>query len=978
MLVESWKDLVVLAVKVCKELNLSKEYNSRLVFELKEIDKQGANNYWIRLYNSATKFEHNNNGLVLPFLLGITNVDPIQIGKNHIIEYHPDFPDIDIDFLPEARDSVKQYAEDKYGSDHVCSVGLWQTYNAKLALQDAATVLGYNRHEAISVCKNLPEEFDKMPLKQALEEFENFREFAKDKPDVVQYAYKMMGKVKAQGKHAGGIIISAVPIKDYVPLTLCGDQNNKQWTSAWTEGMAATQLSKFGFVKFDLLGLRNISYIYNCKRLIKQNRGVDIDFEDIDPRDDRAGWVIAPNRKRIKIRLNDPKTLKAADQVKMDSIFQFDTDFQKSIIEKGGVKSFMDLVIYTSLGRPGPLPMIDVYIKNRNDPNENWKNNLHPMMLDILEETKGVLTFQEQLLRIWAEICGFTMPEAEAAQTAVKKKKIEILDEIGPKVIKGASTIIGQQEAEDMWDKMVSFGRYCFNKCLSYDTILVDPITGESITIEQLYQTKKLFNLLSYDGNKFFVDEVVNIHYNGEQEVFEVEFSHGIKQTVTKGHKFMNEFGDMEEVSSLLKSNHAIKYMRDAFTSSLHEVFIKEKASGRCYIINIKNLGVKATYSPEMKSEYHNYITSPNNEEVIHANSHAVGYILIAYRCLWLKTHFPAEWWAAVLSECPTIRTVRYMGSARAEEINFGSINANRLTTNFSVNGDKVVPGVSSIKGIGKSSVNLSEESNKGPFISIDNFVERCGKSKITAERLIKLGAFNDLYHNRKALWMYYQYKYDSGKDASAFKKSLNHCYTWDSNIVFEERNRQIDEFKRLYPKRTKIPPKILNWYPITPIENPKEFDKSLELSMEQIKAAKKINLGFEQVVKLFPVDYTLSELLEFEKEFLGYYWNSPLDIFRHKANTTIEHAKLTGVLECVIEESYVRQGARGDYRILNVTDGINTARVNVWNDVLEENDEELFEVGRGVKIYVNWQDKWRSFSAKRGKYVMELEPMGS
>lgn len=818
MSVETWKDLAILAVKSCAERKLPKEYKTRLAFEIKEINKQGANNYWVRLYNSGKKFSHNNNGLVLPLLLGITDVDPIKSGKKHVIEYHPDFPDIDIDFLPTARDSVKRYAEEKYGSEHVCSVGLWQTYNVKLALQDAATVLGYNRHEVIAICKNLPEEFDKMPKDQALEEFENFRAFAKDKPEVVHYAYKMMGKVKAQGKHAGGIIISDVPIKDYVPLTLCGDQNNKQWTSAWTEGMAATQLSKFGFVKFDLLGLRNISYIYNCKKLIKKNRGLDIDFEDVNPQIDKAGWVTTSDGKKIKIRLNDPKTLKAADKVKMDSIFQFDTDFQKSIVEKGGVKSFMDLVIYTSLGRPGPLPMIDVYIKNRNDPKEKWKQSLHPKMLDILEETKGVLTFQEQLLRIWAEVCGFTMPEAEAAQKAVKKKKIEILDEIGPKVIKGAAAVIGQEEAEEMWDKMVSFGRYCFNK------------------------------------------------------------------------------------------------------------------------------------------------------------SHAVGYILIAYRCLWLKTHFPAEWWAAVLSECPTIRTVRYMGSARSEGINFGSIDADCLTVNFSVNGDKVVPGVSSIKGIGKSSTKLAEESSKGPFTSIDDFVKRCGKSKIVAERLIKLGAFNNLYPNRRALWIYYRYKYVNDKSATAFKKLLNHCYTWNENDVLQERNRQVSEFKRLYPKRTKIPPKILNWYSTVPIDNPREYDPTIELTAEQIKTAKKLTLNFEQIVKLFPDDYTLAELLEFEKEFLGYYWNSPLDMFHHKSNTSIEDAKLTGVLECVIEESYVRQGARGDYRILNVTDGINTARVNVWSDVLEENDEEVFEIGRGVKIFVKWQDKWRSFSAKRGRYIMQLE----
>jgi len=1121
-----------------------------------------------------------------------------------------------------ARDSVKRYAEEKYGSDYVCSVGLWQTYNAKLALQDAATVLGYNRAEVIAVCKNLPEEFDKMPVEQAIEEFDNFRALAEDKPDVVRYAYKMTGKIKAQGKHAGGIIISDVPIKDYVPLTLCGDKDNKQWTSAWTEGMAATQLSKFGFVKFDLLGLRNISYIYNCKRLVRQNRGLSIDFEDIDPQNDKAGWITySDEKKKVKIRLNDPKTLKAADKVKLDSIFQFDTDFQKSIVEKGGVKSFMDLVIYTSLGRPGPLPMIDVYIKNRNDPKERWKSKLHPKMLDILEETKGVLTFQEQLLRIWTEVCGFTMPEAEALQKAVKKKNMSILNETGPDVIKGAATVIGQKEAEEMWDKMVSFGRYCFNKCLSEDEVLVNPETNEYITAKKLYDNKKKFKLLSYNGKETFIDDMVDIHYNGQQEVFRVQFSNGIEQDVTIGHRFLNEFGEMEEAESLLGSGHALKYIRGSVTNvqedkssnrktdrtqlperddlqadprrcslpELHHIeswddyqsnqktwskegvlnqsdqhgqpqllrehrlagegllvgdvdsrwlysrgkrlcelaassrgpivsraiwkrfeiakknielskrkicsstanskqqenglrfeesgrfpgeivqrniaghtvhitpatwfngrgrlycgqfqrlsdgedriefclfretenhfnfrmwnseiqdhqiseqFLcdlldwlipgtsdtklsisrcdkissKEEANGRCHIISVESLGVKSTYSPEMRSKHHNYITHPEHG-IIHKNSHAVGYILIAYRCLWLKTHFPSEWWAAVLSECPAMRTVRYMGSARAEGINFGSISANRLTAHFSVNGEQVVPGVAGIKGIGKSAEKLATESGAGPFTNIDNFVERCGKSKTIVERLVKLGAFSEIYPNRKALWIYYRYKYDSSKDATAIRRTINHCYTWKENDIFQERGRQIEEFKRLYPRRTKIPPKIMNWLPSIPSDTPKDYDPTLELTKELIKAANKMktSLSFEQITKLFPNDYILAELLEFEKEYLGYYWNSPLDMFHHKADTTIEHAKSTGVIECVIEESYVRQGARGDYRILNVTDGINTARVNVWSDVMEDNDPEVFEVGCGVKMFVNWQDKWRSFSAKRGRYIMQLEPI--
>lgn len=819
MLVKTWDALITKAAQKCLQDNLGEEYINRLKFEIEEINKQGANSYWLRLYNSDKKFESNTNGLVLPFLLGITHVDPIKENIEHAIKFDPEFPDIDVDLLPMSRDHVKKYAEEKYGEDHVCNVGLWLTYKAKLAMQDAATVLGHNRHEVIAALKELPEEFDNMDFDQAYEEFEQIRGLYESKPEVVDLAYKMLGKIKSQGKHAGGLIISDVPIKEYIPLTLCGTDKNKQWTSAWTEGMAASQLSKFGFVKFDLLGLLNISYIYNCKKLIKKNKNINIDFDDIDPLEDRAGWVYYPDGTIDKILLNDPEALEKADKIKLESIFQFDTDFAKSIVEKGGVKTFNDLLIYTSLGRPGPLPMIDVYIKNRDDTSEGWKKSLHPKMLDILKETKGVLTFQEQLLRIWVEVCGFTMPEAEAAQKAVKKKRVAILNEIEPRVIEGAAPVLGEDVAKQLWDQMVSFGRYCFNK------------------------------------------------------------------------------------------------------------------------------------------------------------SHAVAYMIIAYRCLWLKTHFPAEWWAAVLSECPNTRTVQYMGAARAEGIPFGAINVNSLTTNFSVDGDKVTPGVMGIKGIGKAAADhLIAVSEEGAFKSLDDFVDRVGKNKTATERLVKLGGFDSFHKNRRALWMWYIYNYDTTTEAGKIRRKINACYLWPMEAVKDERARQTVEYLRMYPKRKKIPKKITDWVPSSARKGePDPYDPQRELTKEEEKMAKSLKLSFSEVIRLFPRNYSLKKILQFEKEYLGYYWNSPVDMFIHGSHTTIEHAKQTGLLECVIEESYVRQGARGDYMILNVTDGINSARVNVWGSEILSNDEEVFNVGTGVKMKVNWQEKWRSFAVKRNSIVTPL-----
>lgn len=821
-MVETFKEIKKIAISSLKQKGLSskKEYLLRLNFEFNEIDKQGAGGYWVRAINNKETWDHNKNGLLLPFLLDLTVTDPIESSIKHNIEYHPDFPDIDIDFLPHARDPVKLYAKDKYGNDKVCSVGIWIRYSPKLALQDVAVALGKDRNSVIQITKDLPEEFDKMSYEQAIIEYPQFAQFAEENHDICVLAYKMVGKIKTQGKHAGGLVISNIPIKDFVPLTLCGEDGGKQWTSAWTEGMADTQLSKFGLVKFDILGLLNLSYIWNCCKLIQKLHGISIIWEDPDPRIDHAGWIIKGDAK-ISIKLNDDKALKMADRLALDSIFQFDTDFARSIVEKGGVKSFMDLAIYTSLGRPGPLPMIDVYIENRDDPDQKWKKKLHPKMLDILSETAGVLTYQEQLLRTWNEVCGFTMPEAEAAQKAVKKKKSDVLDELAPKVIKGANPYLGQEESQKLWDKMVSFGRYCFNK------------------------------------------------------------------------------------------------------------------------------------------------------------SHAVAYSNIAYRCLWLKAHFSAEWWAATLSECPDYKFDKYIDAARSEGIEFGAIDVKNLSKYYTANKKRLVPGLTSIKGIGDSLADkLLLEFNKKPFESLDDLVARCGKSRGGIERIIKLGGFDSYEKHRKLMWLWYLYQHDDSKESTTIRVTANHCYAWNQSDIDIERKRQADEYIALYPNRKKIPPKIMNWLPSTVSNNKiKQFDLEVKLNDNQIKIAKKLELSFLQFKELIVDDFSFQEILSFEKEWLGYYWSNPLNVYDFNKNNNIENAKIEDkfkIIDCVIENVIIKNGSRGDYKVLKIIDGVTSAKVNVWSSEIDINDDCLVE-GLGVRMEVSYQEKWKSFALKKKSLIIPL-----
>lgn len=224
-------------------------------------------------------------------------------------------------------------------------------------------------------------------------------------------------------------------------------------------------------------------------------------------------------------------------------------------ILQNGVRNFNDLLLLNAMGHPGPMQSIPEAVKNRDDKTGLWKDrlkNIHPILLEVLEDTYGVIVFQEQLSALWQRLGGFTAPEAQDARKAVAKKWTHKLKPIESRWISGASPALGEESAKEWWAKMETFGRYAFNKCLGKDTILTDVNSGESMTIEQWYNEDKSPMLRSYTNEQFVIDECVDIHYNGENEVFEIEFDNGMKESVTLAHQFLCEDGRYHEVREII------------------------------------------------------------------------------------------------------------------------------------------------------------------------------------------------------------------------------------------------------------------------------------------------------------------------------------------------------------------------------------------------------------------------------------------
>lgn len=621
----NWKQLKQLLRGLASKPSYSDLYRTRLEFEIDEIEKQGAESYWLKLFKDSKKFDTNPNNLLIPFLLGMVSMDPVQNRKDEIlcstkasdvkayIEKHgktpadlyrdSDMPDIDLDCLPSARDPLKQYAATKYGGEasdgigSVCSVGTWQTYKFKSALIDVSVALrGKNRYEMEEYTKEFPQDADELreggmsscksrvrtdsgvekecgfvhdkakcpscggedtenpTLGKLLTEIPKLAELYTNDSELVIYASQLVGRVRNMGMHAGALIITDRPLFGNIPLSKGGAKG--YWTSLWTEGRS-TQLSKFGYIKWDVLGLKTLEYIYNCCSMIQQNRGISfgqnfIGLDQIDPELNKAGVYWDKDGKECVIDLNDPAALHLANKQLTDGIFQFDTDLAKSILANG-VKNFQDLMLLNALGHPGPMQSIPDVVANRDDAKQEWRKKMHPEMLSILGDTYGHLVYQEQLQAAWQNIAGFTAPEAQDARKAVAKKWTEKLKPIKEKWIKGASAKLGKEDAEAYWTRMETFGRYAFNKCLDGSTVLYDPVTRSKKTVEERYKEGSRFNLAAYHNGQVVVDKCVDVHENGFMEVFEIEFEDGTIERLTAKHKLLCTDGEYHEVWEIFR-----------------------------------------------------------------------------------------------------------------------------------------------------------------------------------------------------------------------------------------------------------------------------------------------------------------------------------------------------------------------------------------------------------------------------------------
>ena len=420
------------------------KYADRLMMELSVIKKMGFCDYFLVVWDYVKYAKKNNilvgpgrgsaSGSLVSYALGITEIDPIKYGLYFERFLNPEritMPDIDIDFDSSRKDEVIDYVKNKYGNKKVCNIITYGTLKAKMVLRDVARVFGYD-DKIDSFIKLID---SNLSLKENLEN-RNIKEILSSDTmlnKICDISIKLEGLKRLTSIHAAGVIISNKELDRYIPIY----NNNGTIVSGFT----MNYVEELGLLKMDFLSLDNLILISN---LINEIGNIKIN----------------------EIMLNDKKTLDIFRNVNTDGIFQFESSGIKNVLRKFRVDNFNDLSVILALFRPGPMENIDSYIKRKEGKEKiTYVSN---SVKEILEETYGIIIYQEQIMKIAEKMAGFTLGEADNLRRAMSKKKLDLMESFKDKFIEGSiKNGYTKDDASRTFDYILKFASYGFNKAHS-------------------------------------------------------------------------------------------------------------------------------------------------------------------------------------------------------------------------------------------------------------------------------------------------------------------------------------------------------------------------------------------------------------------------------------------------------------------------------------------------------------------------------
>ena len=438
---------------------VSDELQKRLDYELGVIKSMGFVDYFLIVWDFI-HFAKNNGvmvgpgrgsaaGSIVAYSLGITTVDPIKYGLIFERFLNPErvsMPDIDIDFAPNGRQKIIDYVVEKYGEGQVAQIITFGTMKAKLAIRDVGRALDIPYAEVDKVAKLVP--FDlKMTISKALDISTELHALYENDPQIKELLDTSMaleGLPRHASTHAAGVVITSEPIVNYVPLQLN------------SENFITTQFTKdtvenLGLLKMDFLGLRNLTVIENAVKIIKRTRGIDLNMDEIDY-----------DCKEVYELISSGNT---------DGVFQLESAGMKNFMKELKPQNLEDIIAGISLYRPGPMDFIPQYIKGKNNPDSITYDC--PQLEPILAPTYGCIVYQEQVMQIVRDLAGYTLGRSDLLRRAMSKKKGDVMQKERQNFVYGnpdegvpgcIANGIDEKTANKIYDEMIDFAKYAFNK----------------------------------------------------------------------------------------------------------------------------------------------------------------------------------------------------------------------------------------------------------------------------------------------------------------------------------------------------------------------------------------------------------------------------------------------------------------------------------------------------------------------------------
>ena len=526
------KELQKLVLAGIKKRNVEETpvIKERIEYELKVIKDKGYAKYFLvvadllnyaHAHDILTTIRGSVAGSIVTYLAGITNVNPIEYKlpfERFLNPERPSAPDIDMDFADNRRDEVINYTREKYGHDKVAQIGTFGTMMARGAVRDVARALGHPYAVGDQIAKIIPMGSQGFPMtiEHAMEITPDLKKLYKenrDVGDIIDTAIKIEGCARHISVHAAGVVIAPTALTDYVPIQYDPKGEGKLITQY---DMHSVGEDGVGLLKFDFLGIRNLSILADAVTLVKKIEGVVVDIENIP--------------------LDDKKTFEMLARGETIGLFQLNGTGMTRFLKELKPSTIHDINAMVALYRPGPMESIPQYIERKH--NSRLIQYIDPRLKDILDQSYGVITYQDDVMMTAIKLAGYSWLEADKLRKAMGKKIPAEMEAQKGKLIEGlVKNGLSKEKSEQLWKLIEPFAAYGFNKCVTGDTQIIDSDTGEVISVEELYESDHHCNVYTLSSNqKLTTAPIKAIMQNGVKQIYEVRTRSGRTLRATINH----------------------------------------------------------------------------------------------------------------------------------------------------------------------------------------------------------------------------------------------------------------------------------------------------------------------------------------------------------------------------------------------------------------------------------------------------------